>query len=222
MEIATLHLTIAADLISFISGIFATIVIWYLAKQWVGEKKANLAIWAFCLFPGTLFMSLAYAEPLFLLLVGTSFYFFDKKQWDAASIFGLLASATRRDGIILAVFYGLVGIIKLFKTKDISELKAFTPAAINPLGAVIYIAYLGILNHNLFIWFQTVKKVWNQKFDFGKYSLMVISSIIKNQGSLIANLVFTIGVVTLVIPTIAFIASKAPLKYWGSGFPLMS
>jgi len=104
-----LHLTFGSSLISLAGGLVLTNVfslllawVWYaFVKEFFDKDKAWLAVLLLFLFPTAFFLGALYTESLFLLLVISSFYTARKGWWFRASLFAMLAAATRVVGIFL-------------------------------------------------------------------------------------------------------------------------
>ncbi len=98
---ALLNSTIAGLLISNISFVLALILLFKLIVLDFPKKIAFTAIVLLLLFPTSFYFGSVYNESLFLLLSVSCFYFARKKRWLVASIFGIIASATRVFGLLL-------------------------------------------------------------------------------------------------------------------------
>lgn len=93
--------TLVGLLISNISLYFALIMLWKLLNLDFTKKISMLTIILIMVFPTSFFFGALYNESLFLLLSVLAFYNARQKRWFLASVFGILASATRIFGILL-------------------------------------------------------------------------------------------------------------------------
>lgn len=122
--------------ISSISFAIALIFFYRLLKLDYSSKFSLGVILILLLFPASFYFNAVYSESLFLMLVVGSFFFFRKKNYFWASIFGFLASLTRIFGILL--FFSFLIDIFVYK---IPIKKSFWIFLI-PLGLISYMVYL--------------------------------------------------------------------------------
>lgn len=102
LSFVTLHsLTIAGLVISNLSFLIALIFLWKLVRIDFSKKIAWITLLVLTFFPTSFYFGALYTESLFLLLLVLSFYFGIKRNWILASLFGMIASATRVFGILL-------------------------------------------------------------------------------------------------------------------------
>lgn len=93
--------TIVGLIISNSAFLIALLFLYDLLKIDFSKKIAFLVISFIVFFPTSFYFGALYNESLFLLLTVLSFYNARKKRWFLASIFGMVASATRIFGILL-------------------------------------------------------------------------------------------------------------------------
>jgi len=95
---------LAAELISFSAKLlFLLVAIKLLALD--GKKKLTLLFaTVIILFPTAFYYSAAYNDSLFLLLATLTIYLARKKRWVVASIMAAVATLTRLNGLVLAIF----------------------------------------------------------------------------------------------------------------------
>jgi hypothetical protein len=79
----------------------AVLLFYMVARRACGERVALLSVAFFSFFPGSLFLSAGYAEPLALLFVLLGFALLQDARFLPASVCGGLAGATRAAGIVL-------------------------------------------------------------------------------------------------------------------------
>lgn len=126
-----------------------TIVMFYLLLLEIGLKKQ--AFWLallFTVFPARwlIVKSVGSPEPLFLFTILASLFFFLKKQWWYAAIFGALAQATKPPGILLFLAYTIALVVPYwprFAHKDAATWVRELPWKTYPL-LLIPITLLGI------------------------------------------------------------------------------
>jgi len=85
-----------------VAALFAMLLFYKVARQGCGERVALLSVAFLSFFPGSLFLSAGYAEPLTLLFVLLGFALLQETRFLPASVCGGFAAATRAAGIVLA------------------------------------------------------------------------------------------------------------------------
>lgn len=93
----------SAILISNAALVGVMVVFWLLVREHYGERLASQTTRCFLLFPTAFFLSAAYTESLFLLLVLLTFWLAERRQLWAAGLTGFLAALTRNQGVLLIV-----------------------------------------------------------------------------------------------------------------------
>lgn len=127
--------TIVGLIISNASFLIALLFLYDLIRIDFPKKIAFLVIFLIVFFPTSFYFGAVYNESLFLLLTILSFYNARKKRWFLASVFGMVASATRIFGILLLP--ALLIEMYLQRTKIF---KSFWLILI-PLGLGVYMMY---------------------------------------------------------------------------------
>jgi hypothetical protein len=91
----------------YVSNIFFLVALFYLyafTKQEFDEDTAGRTVFYLASAPTAFFFSAVYTESTFLLLLAICFYYSRKQKWWLVAIAGALASATRPQGFLVAVF----------------------------------------------------------------------------------------------------------------------
>lgn len=109
------------------------------------DYKKKITYWSLLFllfFPTAFFLGAVYTESLFLSLVFISFYFIRKRQIILASIFALLATATRIVGIFLLPVFIYELYLQKKPEKANLKLKQYLPLLAIPAGLLSYMGYL--------------------------------------------------------------------------------
>lgn len=93
--------------VTLASSVLASIVFYFFLKEFKYSKQAFWLTLVFLFLPARWLVvrSVGSPEPLFILFILTSFYFFKKKNYWLAGIFGALTQLTKPPGILLFVGY---------------------------------------------------------------------------------------------------------------------
>lgn len=124
---------VLANLLGTIVGVIVVYTVWT-KNKWSNPFWVSMA-WLFIWPRMWAVRSIASPETIFITLIISSLYFFDKKKYFFAGLFGGLAVLTKTPGLLLFAAYGLWWIEKFIKTKKL-DLKVF-PTILIPLSFLI-------------------------------------------------------------------------------------
>lgn len=117
------------------------------------------------------------AEPLFILLLLVSFYYFKKDKILFSSIFGVMATMTKTVGVLLCPIYFLLLVLPSFPIYNVSpvfvrllknikfRVKKIVCLFLIPMGLVIVFSYYYLISGDFFIYLQA-QKGWKQGLTF--------------------------------------------------------
>lgn len=132
-----------------LSNICFLLALYFLYKLWTHEystKISGLAVLLLLTFPTSFYFGSIYSESLFLLLTVLVFWFTRKNSFILAGVFAALASATKIQGILLAIFL-LVELWSKYKEGILKKGKYLWSGVagffISPIGLLAYMFYLG-------------------------------------------------------------------------------
>lgn len=100
-------------MISGVGGLVAAVLVHRLATGWWGEAAGRRAVAIFCLFPGSVVFSMAYAEGLMLPLVAACILALQNRRWLLAGTLAGLATATEPEGLVLIAVCGVAALREL-------------------------------------------------------------------------------------------------------------
>lgn len=147
---------LAAEIISFSAKLlFLLVAIKLLALD--GKRKLILLFaTVIILFPTAFYYSAAYNDSLFLLLATLTIYLARKRRWVTASIFAVLATLARLNGLVLAVFI----VLEYLLYRKINTSKIYFVFLI-PLTFIGYLLYVH-LNFSSWQLVFSDMSVWGQ------------------------------------------------------------
>jgi hypothetical protein len=150
----------------FILSSLAFLLFLPLLRRWVslraGAEEANLAVILAAFVPLTAFFIAYRASSLFLLLSTATLYSIDRKRWEWAVVFGVLASLTRPPGILLAVPF----LVAIWMAPGLSRLRRgvlSAAAAFFATGFVVLAVIDGRLTGHAFA-FLEIQRAWGRRF----------------------------------------------------------
>ncbi len=135
---------LALLIVANVSAVLAMLLLCKLARRSFGDDVAVLSVALLSFYPGSLFLSAGYTEPLALLLILSCFAFLNDRRYLFASVTAGLALVTRSVGIALmpALLWELW--FKFRTDRGRLLLYAIACMAIASAGLAIYMVYLGV------------------------------------------------------------------------------
>lgn len=130
-------------LISNVAGLLAIVVLFKLVREQFGDQLAIATTALLSFFPGSIFLSAGYTEPLELLLVVSFFLALKRKRYLSAALLAGLAVADRSTGIVLLP----VLVREMWLNRDH---KPFFPALI----PCVLLATSGIWLFMIYLWYS--------------------------------------------------------------------
>lgn len=152
---------VAGLVISNVALFFALLFLYKLVEREFDRAVARRAIFYISIFPTAIFFSAVYTESLFLMLTVASFYYMRERRWWLAGAIGLLASLTRVEGVLLAVPFAIEW-WSAYRENAAAGAKNLVPILLIPLGLVLFMAYLWVLNGDP-LYFTHVQSHWNRQ-----------------------------------------------------------
>lgn len=96
---------LAGIILSFIFGLGAAILLYKLVFDWKGHRAATVAVTLLSFYPGSIFLSAAYTESLFLFLTLFTFYLWENKNGKWSTLTVALSCVTRMTGSVLGLIF---------------------------------------------------------------------------------------------------------------------
>ncbi len=168
-------LALVGLVVSNVAFVLALIALYLLAESRAGPGAARRTVLLLCLFPTTIFFSAPYSESLFFLWLVLFFLYLDRRRWWLAGFCGLLASATRSNGVFLAIPYLVAAWQALRISSPLSRtpgegsgvrvmgarVLVLLPVLLIPLGVVGYMAYQWLAWGDPLRWYEA-EKAWSR------------------------------------------------------------
>jgi hypothetical protein len=127
-----------------------------------GESIADIALLFLLAYPGSIFFSFIYTEPLFFLLSITFFIFLFRSDYLKAGIVSILLPCTK----VIGVFSILPFLLHIFLKKGVSKSLLFTLFPI--AGFLLYLLYMYLMTGNPFEGFEMQRKNFITNSSFSK------------------------------------------------------
>ncbi len=152
---------VAALFVSAVASVAAGFFIQALVATDGGDDgEAERSAWYMSLFPTAYFFVMPYTEALFLALVLASFVAARRKRWAWCGAMGMLACATRAQGIVLAPALALEA---LHQERLQAPKRAFWLALV-PVGLLVYLGINWAVMGNPFEFMTIQREHWFHEF----------------------------------------------------------
>ena len=170
----------AGVVISLAAFFWALHYVTRLAADLIGRERAAGASMLLAAYPFALFYNAPYTESLFLLGAVAACHHFRRREWLAASLWGLLVGLTRPNGCFVSIPLAIIGLEQLYRgqaaggtatlrTDARAVAVRMLTAAMPGIGMLLFTAYLYRLTGVWFAWARS-HEAWGRTFQgFGPF-----------------------------------------------------
>ncbi len=157
-------LTLAGVIISGIGGLIATVLVQRLATGWWGEAAGRRAVVLFCLFPGSVVFSMAYAEGVSLPLAIGCIIALQRRRWLLAGALAGIATATTPESVVLVVACAGAALLEL-RRRGWRARRSLLAPLLSLTGVCAFAIYLWAHAGTPFAYTQAQRYGWDEKTD---------------------------------------------------------
>lgn len=176
---------------------FAVVVgSWTVVQRAHGSSAADRAALLVCCMPGSVVLSVAYAEALMLTLVVASLLAVQRRRWWAAGALAALATATRPNAIAIVPALAWAAVVAVRTRREWSSLAA---PLLSPLGALAFHGYLWWRTGRIDAWQRIQRVGWDERVDFGARTLDRLWDVVVWNDPAAGTLLLVAGVAVTVI-----------------------
>jgi len=140
----------------------------------------NLAFYSalsLAFYPAGVFLSAAYSDSLFLLLMLSSLYYWRMKKYPQCSLLGFFGALTRPVGVVLVIPY----LVELIRDRSLRKnVSAYLPVAIVPFGFLSFLAYSQLMTGTPFATFEAGRLYWQIAPDLPRIIGSAYSTLVGN------------------------------------------
>ncbi|HSL73478.1 MAG TPA: mannosyltransferase family protein [Ilumatobacteraceae bacterium] len=156
--------TLAALTLNFVLGAVSVVLVGLLARRLYGIGVAARAMTLYAVFPGSVVLSLAYAEALLIVLAAACLLLLLDERWWLAGLTAALATAARPNGIAIVAACAVAAFIAIRRDRNWMALVA---VAMAPIGFVFFQWYVGATAGEPGVWFRVQREAWAEGTSFG-------------------------------------------------------
>ena len=159
----------AGVVISLAAFFWALYYVTRLAADLIGPERAAGASMLLAAYPFALFYNAPYTESLFLLGAVGACDHFRRREWFAASLWGLLLGLTRPNGCFVSLPLAILGFEQLYRARASAPVKVkavavrLVTAAMPLIGMLLFTAYLYELTGVWFAWARS-HEAWGRTY----------------------------------------------------------
>ncbi len=157
-------LTLAGLVISGVGGAIMTVLVQRLATGWWGEAVGRRAVVLFCLFPGSVVFSMAYAEGVALPLAAGCILALQRRRWLLAGLLAGIATAVEPEAVVLVLVCAVSAGLEL-RRRGWSARDSLIAPLLSVTGVAAFAIYLWAHAGTPFAYTQAQKYGWDEKFD---------------------------------------------------------
>lgn len=203
--------TMAVLALNTVLGFIAVVLIGLLGQRIYGERVGRTTTTLVALFPGSFVLSFAYSEALMLVLAAAAMLCLYDRRWLLAGVFAALTTATRPNGVAIAV---ACAVAAFFAIKDDRDWRALSSVLLAPIGFIVFQIWLGQHSGETFVWFRVQREAWDEGASFG---LTALTNTIEAIAQPLTSPTDTITAVSVVATIVAlWMGWRARLPIWMS------
>ena len=164
LEMQQVRLVWGGLVISLLAFFFALVLVYRWAELRAGPDAAAATVVLLSAYPFAVYFSAPYTEALFLLLVGGTFYAFERGRLTLAGAAGLLAGLTRPNGAMVSLALAILAVTPALRREHrwIRRTAGGLLAAAMPgIGMLFYSAYVYSVSGNPLAWVEA-QSAWGR------------------------------------------------------------
>lgn len=153
---------LAALVVVHAALVAAIVYVFQIVRIDFGDRIAWRTVGFLLMFPTAFFFSAVYAESLLLLGLAGAIYHARRGQWTRAALFGIVASASKIVGILIAIPLA----IELIRQQGVSRRNPWPTIAValSPLGGLAYFIHLQLAFGDFRVFFRTEDLWYREAF----------------------------------------------------------
>ena len=156
--------TMAVLALNTVLGFIAVVLIGLIAQQLYGERVGRTTTTLVAMFPGSFVLSFAYSESLMLVVAAATMLCLLRHKWLLAGVFAALTTATRPNGVAIALACVIAASIAIKEERD---WRALSSVLLAPVGFIAFQVWLGQHADEPFVWFRVQREAWDEGASFG-------------------------------------------------------
>jgi hypothetical protein len=206
----------AGLIVTAVAGMAAAWGLTTLGLKLTGDSRVSVlmvAIWAIA--PGSLVLSMVYAEALFCALAIWALVALADRRWLTAAGLTIAAGTVRSTAtalIAVIAVAALVALVQAGRTRQpVAEWwRPLVAAVVAPLGLLAYLGYVALATHRLDGWFWIENHTCHMTFDWGVSTLRVAKNMFLD-GPSVPQVLVVLAIVAAALLTLWSLTERIPL-----------
>jgi hypothetical protein len=198
--------SLAVLVMNTIFGFVAVVLIGLLGQRLYGERVGRTATTLAALFPGSFVLTFAYSESLMLMLASAALLCLLDRRWLLAGVFAGLTTATRPNGVAVAVACLVAAVMAV---RDDRDWRAASSVLLAPIGFIVFQIWLGQHTGEADAWFRVQREAWGEGASFGWTALRNTAEAVAQPLTSPTDTITAVSVVATVV--LVWMTSKARL-----------
>jgi hypothetical protein len=206
----------AGLIVTAVAGLAAAWGLTTLGLKLTGDRRVSVlmvAIWAIA--PGSLVLTMVYAEALFCALAIWALVALVDRRWLTAAGLTIAAGTVRSTATALIAVIGVAALVALVQARRTRQpiaawWRPLVAAVVAPLGLLGYLGYVAMATHRLDGWFWIENHTCHMTFDWGVSTLRVARNMFLDTPS-VAQVLVVLAIVAAAVLTLWSLTERIPL-----------
>lgn len=203
----------AGVLTVFLIGAIAAVAVWYLVRELLGEATAfrATALWAF--FPGSLVLTMVYAEGLTIAGAASCLLFLLRRNWLLAGLAGAVATFSQPTAVALIPCCAWAAGVEIYRRRDRLALKALIAPVLSTFGILAYVLYLYAETGDILRWYRVEVYAWNGGNGWKANTIDLLSATFRHPAEVQVSILGA-GLILAVAGLVLMVLWKPPVIIW--------
>ena len=150
--------------VNVVLGVAAVVLVGVLARELFDVETATRAMILFSLFPGSVALSWAYAEPALIVSAAACLLCLHRERWIWAGVFAAIGTATRPNGVGLVAACAVAALLAIVRKRQWTSLVSVVLA---PAGVFGFHLFLTHHTGESGAWMRAQREAWNEGWSWG-------------------------------------------------------
>ena len=194
-------------------AVIAVVLIGLLGQRIYGERVGRTTTTRVALFPGSFVLSFAYSEALMLVLAAAAMLCLYDRRWLLAGVFAALTTATRPNGVAIAIACAVAAFLAIKEDRD---WRALSSVLLAPIGFIVFQIWLGQHSGETFVWFRVQREAWDEGASFGWTAIRNSAEAITQPLTSPTDTITAVSVVATIL--LLWMGWRARLPWWMTAY----
>ncbi|HEX2576092.1 MAG TPA: glycosyltransferase family 39 protein [Aquihabitans sp.] len=147
----------AGIVVSVLAGALAVVLVWRVVADLAGDEAADRAAAVLSFFPGSVVLSMAYAEGLLVAGAAGTMLALQRRRWVLAGAIAAITTLSRPNALAVGAMCAVAAAAAIAERRDWRSLAA---PLLAPVGVLGFFGYLAVLTGWPLAWFRGQRDGW--------------------------------------------------------------